>query len=150
MALPPSGPLSIDDIVGEFGGTAPNGLNDYYRNGGLVPSTKLSVGGWTGTYSVSSDAPWQGWYEGVDNWPNSVGSVWINNAQVTFIPSPSNRPSYVSGGYQYERQDYVGTTVTGGEYYYFFRRRTYANVAVNQSVPTTGTISIADFYGATA
>jgi len=38
MALPVSGPLSINDIVGEFGGTAPHSLSEYYRGGGLVPN----------------------------------------------------------------------------------------------------------------
>ena len=39
MAVKSSGSLSIKtDIVGEFGGTAPHGLKEYYRNGGNVPN----------------------------------------------------------------------------------------------------------------
>ena len=38
MAVKSSGSLSMKtDIVGEFGGTAPHGLKEYYRNGGNVP-----------------------------------------------------------------------------------------------------------------
>ena len=36
MALPSSGTLSINDIVGEFGGSAPHALSEYYRGGSLV------------------------------------------------------------------------------------------------------------------
>jgi len=45
MALPSSGQLSINDIVGEFGGSAPHSLSEYYRGGSLVPnsSTNSSV-----------------------------------------------------------------------------------------------------------
>lgn len=37
MALQNSGPISILDLVTEFGGSAPHSLNEYYRGGGLVP-----------------------------------------------------------------------------------------------------------------
>lgn len=38
MAVKSSGSLSMKtDIVGEFGGTSPHGLKEYYRNGSLVP-----------------------------------------------------------------------------------------------------------------
>ena len=39
MALPGSGQLSINDIVGEFGGSAPHSLSEYYRGGSLVPDS---------------------------------------------------------------------------------------------------------------
>jgi hypothetical protein len=37
MALQASGTISINDLVAEFGGSAPQSLTDYYRGGGLVP-----------------------------------------------------------------------------------------------------------------
>jgi len=37
MALPSSGTLKISDIAGEFGGSTPHALSEYYRGGGLVP-----------------------------------------------------------------------------------------------------------------
>ena len=46
MTLPTSGPLSINDIAGEFGGTAPHSMNEYYAGGGLVPA------GASGTYGA--------------------------------------------------------------------------------------------------
>lgn len=46
MALPSSGPLSLSDIQGEFGGSNPIGLNEYYAGGSYVPA------GTTGTYGA--------------------------------------------------------------------------------------------------
>jgi hypothetical protein len=45
MTLPCPGPASISflDIQNEFGGSNPIGLNEYYRNGGLVSSNNTSV-----------------------------------------------------------------------------------------------------------
>ncbi len=44
MALPSSGAISMTDIRGEFGGSAPDGINEYYRGGGLVPNTPANAG----------------------------------------------------------------------------------------------------------
>lgn len=45
MALPSSGPLSLNDIQTEFGGTNPIGLNEYYAGGGLVPAGTSGTNG---------------------------------------------------------------------------------------------------------
>ena len=41
--LPDSGPLNMNDIAGEFGGSTPHSLSEYYRNGGLTTSNNTSV-----------------------------------------------------------------------------------------------------------
>jgi len=46
MALPSSGPLSLSDIKGEFGGPGSPSLGDYYAGGSYVPS------GTSGTYGA--------------------------------------------------------------------------------------------------
>lgn len=46
MTLPASGPLSLADIQGEFGGANPISLSEYYAGGAYVPS------GTTGTYGA--------------------------------------------------------------------------------------------------
>lgn len=43
MPVPSSGPVSISDLVDEFGGTAPHSMSEYYRNGGNVPSNNTNV-----------------------------------------------------------------------------------------------------------
>jgi hypothetical protein len=45
MALPASGPLSLDNIQTEFGGTNPIGINEYYAGGGLVAAGTLGTFG---------------------------------------------------------------------------------------------------------
>ncbi len=46
MPLPSSGPLSLNDIQTEFGGTNPISLSEYYAGGSFVPA------GTTGTYGA--------------------------------------------------------------------------------------------------
>ena len=43
MALPTSGPLTIQQIATEFGGTAPHSLNEYYRGGAFVANTPANA-----------------------------------------------------------------------------------------------------------
>lgn len=43
MTLQTSGAISIDDIVGEFGGTSPDSITEYYRGGGLVPDNPTNI-----------------------------------------------------------------------------------------------------------
>lgn len=53
--LPSSGPLSLTDIQGEFLGTAPIGLSEYYRGGPYVPnSTSTATIPTSGTIAVSN------------------------------------------------------------------------------------------------
>ncbi len=43
MTLPSSGAISINSLVGEFGGSSPHALSEYYRNGGLVSSGNTNI-----------------------------------------------------------------------------------------------------------
>ena len=43
MPLVNSGSISINDIAGEFGGSQPHSLSEYYQGGGLVTSNNTSV-----------------------------------------------------------------------------------------------------------
>jgi len=52
MTLPSSGTISINSLVGEFGGSTPHALSEYYRNGGLVTSGNTNVPT-SGTLSLS-------------------------------------------------------------------------------------------------
>ena len=44
MALPSSGPITIQQIAAEFGGSAPYSLSNYYRGGALVANTPANAG----------------------------------------------------------------------------------------------------------
>lgn len=43
MPLPSSGPITIQQIATEFGGTAPHSLNEYYRGGAFVANTPANA-----------------------------------------------------------------------------------------------------------
>ena len=43
MAIQSSGSISNQDLADEFGGSTPHALNEYYRNGGLVPGNNTNV-----------------------------------------------------------------------------------------------------------
>jgi len=43
MAIPGSGQISISNIVTEFGGSPPNSMSQYYRDGGRVPGNNTNV-----------------------------------------------------------------------------------------------------------
>ena len=42
MALQTSGAISLNDIAGEFGGSVPHSITEYYRGGGLVPNSSAN------------------------------------------------------------------------------------------------------------
>ena len=44
MTLQSSGAISLSNIAGEFGGSTPHSLSEYYRGGGLVPAHAGTVG----------------------------------------------------------------------------------------------------------
>ena len=44
MAIVSSGVISIQSLVGEYGGSAPHSLSEYYRGGGLVPTHSGTAG----------------------------------------------------------------------------------------------------------
>ena len=56
MPLPNSGPLSLQDIADEFGGTTPHALSEYYGSGGVPSSGPISIGDF---YGESAQVPLQ-------------------------------------------------------------------------------------------
>jgi hypothetical protein len=70
MALPGSGQLSINDIVGEFGGSAPHALSEYYRGGSLVPDS-----------ATNSGVPTSGQIK-ISDFYGAANSVWTTNLTV--------------------------------------------------------------------
>jgi len=74
MALPNSGPLSLSSIQGEFGGSNPIGLNEYYRGGPLV-----------------------GNFPGTSNIPTS-GTIAVNNFYGTTASIPNDRTAQFNYG----------------------------------------------------
>lgn len=54
MALQTTGPISLDDIQTEFGGTNPISISEYYGEGGVPSSGTISIGDFYGASSTQT------------------------------------------------------------------------------------------------
>tara|TARA_B100000123_G_scaffold263421_1_gene232461 strand:+ start:71 stop:682 length:612 start_codon:yes stop_codon:yes gene_type:complete len=100
MTLPASGnAISINSLVGEYGGSAPHSMSEYYRGGGLVANHSNNANVPTsGTISLSnfygqsntSPAPTSYSYS-MTNGNGGLGSI-VGFASATSIGSLSNNP----------------------------------------------------------
>lgn len=159
MPLAGSGTISLANLATEFGGAAPHSLSEYYRDGAYTPSTK-TVSTFvrepsSGDY-YSDTAPSYSWvdvgYGGGGGTANTSGATW-NGASV-FEGIATNVDSYTVGGYTYYQGSYRGY-VPGGDYskefwYYGIYRTSGSSstVSINTGIPSSGQISLSQFYGA--
>lgn len=146
MTLPSSGTISIGDLRTEFSGPTPSSLSDYYRNGGYVPTTGTVREPATG-YNFSLSSPTYIWqYDTTYSALGQTGlSIYWNNTNVfnNYYASPPTSVT-VSGSTYYQG---IYQTASGAIYYYSLYRTTSVD---NSGIPTSGTISLSDFYGASA
>jgi len=68
MTLPASGAISLNQIATEFGGSAPHSISEYYRGGGLTPSTTTEAVTASSTSSSSSGTGRGSGYTTSPNW----------------------------------------------------------------------------------
>jgi len=88
MALPSSGPLSIQQIATEFGGDAPHSLSEYYSAAtGIPASGTISIGEFYGT---SASQPF-------DGFNNNPASFDVSGASFTITPSWQQMPAAGNG-----------------------------------------------------
>ena len=155
MALQTSGVISFSQMQTEFGGANPIGFNEYYKNGSYVPST---IGGPAGSWGSYVNPPtttyrWQLLFSG----PTllSLQLKWNGTTVYSTTTQSNANLTQFSGvsGYDYGRGTLYSTS--GGSKHdpfttklYKIRRRTTASSqTVNASIPTSGTISMNQFYG---
>ena len=153
MTLQTSGTISLADLASEYTDSTPYSMSEFYRNGGKVPNsitTNVPAGSYVTQYNQTSYY----WRVGIFaeiRWNN----VSINSGALT----GSTATTYSAGGYDYERGAFVGNVTTGSGkssftwQYYQVRRRTSATTTttnVNQNVPTSGQVSLSQFYGGRA
>jgi len=163
VALQTSGAISIGDLRTEFGDTGASSLSEFYRGGSLVPATTTTTtityqpGPGTSNYNYSLTSPLYGWLED-EYFPYTVYIYWNNAVITTFTQSYQGQiSSDTYGGWTYYRFSIPTTTgvnIGDGTTYsvYQIRRQQSSTTTtnINTSVPTSGTISLSDFYGATA
>lgn len=138
--LQSSGQIAVLDLANAFGGSAPHSMSEYYRGGGLVPSTLRDPT--SGTY-YSLSVPTYFWYVDTSGSPDYLYIEYNNTVVVSSVAVASGTTSYTSGGYTYYRGAFQYNDGYGGDYYAFHREQ-----SVNTSVPTSGMISLSNFYNA--
>ena len=108
MAIPgPGSPLAVTDIVTEFGGTAPHGLSEYYRGGGLVPDAPSN------TSIPTSGAIGIGNFYGSANRTNLSLTITSNTNSYNLYTQVSSNPAYIAGATDVTLTINPGVTVGG-------------------------------------
>ena len=94
--MPSSGPISLADIAGEFGGSTPHSLSEYYGVASGVPASgAIDFADFYGTSAVPPDPIASGLSFNLDarrssSWPGS-GNTWYDTTS-------NNRDLSLSGG----------------------------------------------------
>lgn len=162
-----SGAISLLDVKNLFGGPASPSFANYYRGGGYIPSTKTVN---TLVYEPASQAAIYGvvpmlrsgyWYiehmyKGIWFITNTnLHTLWWNDSR--FVTNGSGLgASYSYGGYTYYRAPVSFTSQFSTSCYcyqwygYGIRRESggSSSVSINTGIPSSGQISMNQFYGA--
>lgn len=138
---------NMASIQSALGGSNPISLSEYYRGGAYVPTTR----------STTVRDPTSGEY-----W-NSVNNWWweVYDSVVTFrvywnrtnlgFQTPGSATSWSNGGYIYYRGSLRSTyypPYSPPTFYYGVYRTYSSSVSINTGVPSSGSISISQLYGA--
>lgn len=131
---------NLANVQAALGGGNPISMSEYYRGGPYVPTTR----------AITVREPTSGFYSGGSYYydlsvsEGKFGPVYntiIVWANVYIANTPVYYSSYTSGGYTYYPQvDALG---------FWPIYRTYpSTISINTGVPSSGTISIAQLFGA--
>lgn len=147
-----SGAISLNDIRNLFGGSAI--LSQYYLNGGLVPSSKTV--GYTAqdgpSFALTSPSTY--WHADI-NASGTVDIYWANSLIGSGIAPGAT--SYTSGAYTYYRGAFVQRVTSSqsdgpnwvDDFYQVYRQYPSSySAAINGGIPTSGAISLSQFYSA--
>lgn len=144
MTIQSSGQISFLDLQNEFGdtgdwlhnfrGSNPIAMNEYYRG-----AINEIVTEYTPTVSGSSGTYWQ-------TINNSSASIVSNGSNVATGLSGTS-VSHTIGNTTYLRHTLGATNTYGSTTVRKYYLRKYVSGNVNDAVPTSGQISLGDFYG---
>ena len=201
MTLQSSGAISIANLASEYGGSAPHSLNEYYKGGGLVPSTVAETvtaasmsgsvydgrGSYWGTapvinsgnyiyqhyrwadngYTGTGDIQWtvdrtgtyhyRGTYYIQNATRTSTHTWYVAGSQVaTYTLTAGNNTASTTGSFSVTNGQTVRVVVSWPSAGWascgiYFGGSAYNNrsvqTAANGDVPTSGSVSLTDFYG---
>jgi hypothetical protein len=138
---------NMSNIQSALGGSNPISLSEYYRGGAYVPTTR----------STTVREPTSGEYY---NWPSNPYTWWERQVGVLVyvrwfgtLPTTAGQAatSVSAGGYTYFRGSYRQflSDPYGNSYeLYGIYRTSGGTTSINTGVPSSGTISISQLYGA--
>ena len=150
-----SGAISFSQLQSHFGGGNPIYMSEYYRNGSYVPSIYTV----TTTTTTTTRSPGSGSNYSV--WNGSSGYEWrvigTSSTQIYWGSSTittgasSSATSYTSGGWTYYRSTFVVQNYSIYRYR-IYRQQTTTSTSttttnINTGIPSSGTISMNQFYG---
>lgn len=148
--LQSSGEISLNSIKNLFGGPGSPQMSNYYRGGQYIPATKPGSREPTTGDSYSLNVThWRG---------DDYGGFQLLWNGSTIVPGssgwstgPGGMTSYSTGGFTYFRGalrlDDSGYGQSGYRFYAVYRvSNTLINI--NTGIPSSGTISLSQFYGA--
>lgn len=146
--LQSSGAISLANIKGLFGGPASPSLANYYRGGSYIPSSK-TVGGTarepaSGENYVQDSYVWY-WFQ-----TSSKFVAWAGTQVATGVGDGGSVTvgayTYYSGTLRYSANGSYGTA--NKKYGVYRTYSTSSTVSINTGVPSSGAISMNQFYGA--
>lgn len=157
--LPSSGPLSINDIRNLFGGPASPSMANYYRGGTYIPATKSSTTREPSSGQYFSEG-FSAYLWGTRPSGNAVGSangqvfggnlVYWNGFLATVGFGVINSAT-ISGATYFRGSFVYGFYISKNNYtenFWGIYRETTTTTNINTGIPTSGQISISQFYGA--
>lgn len=150
--LQSSGPISIGDIANLFGGFG--SLSNYYRGGAYIPATKpVTVfepagGGFIYSgfpYDSNPPTQWVHNDSGADKYSFtylSTSLFWSGVNVASFVDASAT--SFTVGGFTYHKDP----GANWAQFRWRIRRTSVTNQNINTGIPSSGTISLSQFYGA--
>jgi hypothetical protein len=147
-----SGAISLSQVQGHWGGGNPISMSEYYRNGSYVPSIYTETTTTTTTTRQPSSGSNYSVLAPAYRWTASGLGVAVVWAGTTISNSAaSTATSFTSGGWTYYRSTYVGNSYSFN-YYRLYRQQTTTSSSttttnINTGIPSSGQISMSQFYG---
>lgn len=136
-----SGAISFSQLQSHFGGGNPISMSEYYRNGSYVPSIYTETTTTTTTQGPTYTSTTKWYVLGASSYLTWSGS---NKGTIS-----STALSHTTGGWTYYRDSYDSTDGYGSNYKI---RRSQSSSSttttnINTGIPSSGTISMNQFYG---
>lgn len=148
--LQSSGAISLSQVQGHWGGGNPISMSEYYRNGSYVPSIYTE----TTTTTTTTNQPSSGFLHTVPStrWftVGGVANIYWNSSSA-LVTAAATATSVTSGGWTYYRGTLMVTQYTLASFSIRRQQTTTSSSTtttnINTGIPSSGTISMNQFYG---